>query len=168
MLRSLHRDKRGIIAAEMIFAIGYRILAVAISFLVVWFFVGLYFSREVDVGELEGRIVMARLLYSDCFNIIDENGRIYPGLIDANKLNVANVKRCVGDENMGYKLKLISSGNVQEFTANEELFKLGREVCKAKKQEKFWCGTSDEYVFVNSNNERKSGVLNMEVVVGVK
>jgi len=168
-LNNIINNKKGIISQETIFFAGFRLFVILASFLVLWFFIGLYFPEKIDIGELEAGIVAERLLYSYCFNFVDSNARLYPGMIDASKFTAENVNKCVKGDTVAYRLKLQDvDKDVKEFTANEELFSLGKAVCELKdSKEKMWCSKFDEYVLIYNNGKIISGILNIEVVIDV-
>ena len=63
------------------------LIFLVIAFLVVWLLLGLHVKSEVETFPIESDITAVRMLYNSLAYQDPDTGRIYPGVIDLEKLN---------------------------------------------------------------------------------
>ena len=129
--------------------------------LVVMIFVSMlnsYFSRDLDVSDLENHILSERLFYDDCFVLGDT-----PGTVDLNKFNSERVNDCMSGGNVGIRLMLKFGNEIREIEINEEKLSL---LPFCTDEDNFKCYSKSKYVLVG--DELISGRIDMEMVKRVQ
>ena len=109
---------------------------------------------EVNTDGLRHSLLRQHLLYDkNC--LAYENDRVYPGIIDFNKFNQANLERCFSTKDYGVEFNL-KTNQTKTIKLNEKLNKF--EFCGYEKG--FYCTNETFYVLIK-NNEIEQGTLNI-------
>ncbi|HLD15531.1 MAG TPA: hypothetical protein VJB94_03045 [Candidatus Nanoarchaeia archaeon] len=94
--------------------------------------------KELEIGNAEPNLIIDRLVYSkDCL-AYDDGSRVYPGVIDLNKLTEERIGNCLKKEGLAIKLTI----NNQDYYNDKFLFisisnecplKVSKVTCLTKK-----------------------------------
>ena len=91
---------------------------------VIVFFTGIYFDRDVETGSLNGYLLSSRLFYSPSCLSYNDGIRSYPGIVDLKNFDETRINDCViyPNEQEGFKLVLKdSNGNeIKKVIVNKE------------------------------------------------
>lgn len=153
-----------IISSEMVIWIWRFLFLIVVSIIFV-FILSSYVHREIKIADLQENILITRLLYSqNCFGY--EDVRIYPGIIDLEKFNEENLKKCIAHENrIKFKLTLSNEANEIKTIKDEEEIDDLIPLCEIK-EKPFTCFNETKYVLIkNEKKEFNKGFLNIFGVI---
>ena len=135
-----------------------RLFVVGFVIIFILLMVSVYVNRDINTYELEGDILLARLLYSeDCLGYSEE-GRVYTGVVDVNFFDETNIDTClVLDDEKSLKIGLVGSGRTMYL--NKEEFEKDSVVCLAEEHPSVDCYEKEFPVLYYSGDELKNDIL---------
>jgi len=152
-------NKKGTLTImEMIFWMT-RILILVVAVFSFIFIVKASISYSPNIGDLEGELLVLRILSNkDCF-AYNDGVRTYPGILDNNKISDENLKKCVNSDKAFFKVS---------FDNNNFYNKDKKEFDKAKRERPIYGDFGREekrYVLVMKNDKIEDGFIHFEYVI---
>lgn len=147
----------------------YALLVIIVSMIIVFFFCS-QVNKEIDTALLEGHIAVNRMLASENCLAYSDSERIFPGVLDLNKLDDNSLTGCyefLEREGQGILLEFNSwdESISKEVEVNPSVM-VGGITCDLK-DSKYKCYSTRKYVLYKDGDEFKKGILDFRVVTRV-
>lgn len=159
--------KKGYITGrEIVYVFRFIILGVILAIIV--FLLSTYLNRSVRTNDLEKNLIFTRLMYSkDCI-VYEDPLRLYPGIIDLERVNENSLSNCfdIKESNkIGFILNItdIDKNPIKNVKLNKKVADLSY-LCNIKEID-FSCYSDTKYVLLKDFEGIKQGFIQINVVV---
>jgi hypothetical protein len=153
-----------VLTKELPKMIFYAFFIIIISFVILIIF-GFFINFEVRAGAINDHIPISILFNSPNCLAYEKDGRVYPGIIDFNKLDEESLSRCFSGGTKGVEINFYSL----EDSSLDKLIELNKDILAKgltcdMGNSKYRCYLTRKYVLYNEGEEFRKGILDFKVV----
>ena len=165
-------EKRGESLIQEFIYFSFRLFLLIVVVVVILAIFNMYMVEEPEVLDQETFIINQRLMRSPTCFAYEKNGRVFPGIIDVDKLENSRIQECmILEEKKGFNvtlLRILEVGNnyenetVTSFMVNDPL-KAFIELCDTNQNIQYKCSSRIDYVLIKDGDKLDRGILRLVV-----
>ena len=164
--------KRGESLIQEFIYFAFRLFLLIVVVVVILAIFNMYMVEEPETLDQETFIINQRLMRSPTCFAYEENGRVFPGIIDINKLENSRIQECIVlEEKKGFNvtlLRILEVGNNYEnetvisFIVNDPL-KAFIQLCDTNQNVNYKCSSRIDYVLIKDGEKIDKGMVRLVV-----